>query len=79
MVEVVVLAVVVVVVSRSSRSTSSSVSHRNHVITDYLMTEENAHEGTPSGSLISQLVKNPPAMQETPVQFLGQEETLEKG
>ena len=29
-------------------------------------------------SLITQLVKNPPAMQETPVQFLGREETLEK-
>ena len=30
-------------------------------------------------SLIAQLVKNPPAMQETPVQFLDQEEQLEKG
>ena len=30
-------------------------------------------------SLIAQLVKNLPAMQETPVQFLGQEDTLEKG
>ena len=29
-------------------------------------------------SLISQLVKNPPAKQETPVQFLGQEDPLEK-
>ena len=29
--------------------------------------------------LIDQLVKNPPAMQETPVQFLGQEHPLEKG
>ena len=29
-------------------------------------------------SLIAQLVKNPPAMQETPVQLLGQEDTLEK-
>ena len=27
----------------------------------------------------SQLVKNPPAMQETPVQFLGWEDLLEKG
>ena len=27
---------------------------------------------------IAQLVKNPPAMQETPVQFLGQEDLLEK-
>ena len=30
-------------------------------------------------SLESQLVKNPPAMQETPVQYLGQEDLLEKG
>ena len=28
---------------------------------------------------IAQLVKNPPAMQETLVQFLGQEDPLEKG
>ena len=30
-------------------------------------------------SLIAQLVKNPPAKQETPVQFLGWEDPLEKG
>ena len=30
-------------------------------------------------SMIAQLVKNPPAMQETPVRFLGQEDPLEKG
>ena len=30
-------------------------------------------------SLVAQLVKNPPAMQETPVQFLGQEDPREKG
>ena len=30
-------------------------------------------------SLITQLVKNPLAMQETPVRFLGQEDLLEKG
>ena len=30
-------------------------------------------------SLVAQLVKNPPAMQETPVRFLGQEDSLEKG
>ena len=29
--------------------------------------------------LVAQLVKNLPAMQETPVQFLGQEDPLEKG
>ena len=30
-------------------------------------------------SLVAQLVKNPPATQETMVQFLGQEVPLEKG
>ena len=30
-------------------------------------------------SLVAQPVKNPPAMQETPVRFLGQEDALEKG
>ena len=30
-------------------------------------------------SLMAQLVKNPPAMQEIPVRFLGQDDTLEKG
>ena len=30
-------------------------------------------------SLVAQLVKNLPAMQETPVGFLGQEDPLEKG
>ena len=31
------------------------------------------------GSLVAQLVKYPPAMQETLVQFLGWEDPLEKG
>ena len=30
-------------------------------------------------SLVVQLVNNPPAMQETPVQFLGWKDALEKG
>ena len=30
-------------------------------------------------SLIAQFVKNPPAMQEVPVRFLGREDPLEKG
>ena len=33
----------------------------------------------PGASLEVQLVKNPPAMQETMVQFLGWEDALEKG
>ena len=35
--------------------------------------------GLGGASLVVQLVKNPPAMQETLVQFLGQEDPLEKG
>ena len=31
-----------------------------------------------TASLIAQLVKNPPAMQETPVQFVAQKDPLEK-
>ena len=30
-------------------------------------------------SLVAQLLKNPPAVQKTLIQFLGQEDTLEKG
>ena len=30
-------------------------------------------------SLVAQVIKNPPAMQETPVQFLGWEDPLEEG
>ena len=37
------------------------------------------HHQQPRASLVAQLVKNPPAMQETPVQFLGREDPLEKG
>ena len=35
--------------------------------------------GSSRASLVAQLVKNPPAMQETPVQFLDREDPLEKG
>ena len=37
------------------------------------------HDGSDLVFLIVQLVKNPPAMQETPVRFLGWEDPLEKG
>ena len=39
----------------------------------------NIHLLNDRASLIAQLVKNPPAMQETLVRFLGQEDPLEKG
>ena len=35
--------------------------------------------GVQGASLVAQLVKNPSAMQENPVQFLGWEVPLEKG
>ena len=38
-----------------------------------------AHAAVEPGSLVAQLVKNPPATQETLVQFLGWEDPLEKG
>ena len=38
----------------------------------------NKHD-TKGASQVAQLVKNPPAMQETQVRFLGQEAPLEKG
>ena len=34
--------------------------------------------GGSGASLVAQLIKNLPAMQETPIQFLGQEDPLEK-
>ena len=37
------------------------------------------HFGINRVSLVAQLVKNPPAIQETLVQFLGQEDPVEKG
>ena len=37
------------------------------------------HYDTSGASLLAQLVKHLPAMQETPVQFLGWEDPLEKG
>jgi len=43
-----------------------------HFHTDYTVKYQ------PGASLIAQLVKNLPAMQETPVQFLGLEDPLEK-
>ena len=40
------------------------------------MNKINTHDGA---SLVAQMVKNLPAMQETQVQFLGRQDPLEKG
>ena len=46
---------------------------------EHARVELNIHRLNDRASLIAQLVKNPPAMQETLVRFLGQEDPLEKG
>ena len=46
----------------------------NSLVLDGVSTNEPSQ-----ASLVAQLVKNLPAMQETPVQFLGQEDPLEEG
>ena len=42
------------------------------------MTLNNKNYYFKGASLVAQLLKNPPAMQETPVLFLGREDPLEK-
>ena len=44
-----------------------------------MQTENDRNSTIVGASLVAQLVKNSPAMQETPVQFLGWEDLLEKG
>ena len=44
----------------------------------FLWNKVKDYKGTSGASLIAHLVKNLPAMQETPVRFLGQEDPLEK-
>ena len=59
--------------------------HHNHLSADWLY---HSWESGPkfsnrtvfiTASLVAQLVKNLPAVQETPVRFLGREDLLEKG
>ena len=52
--------------------------HSEEVVYDFKFGEDN-HADLTWASLIAQLVKNPPAMEETPVQFLGWEDLLEQG
>ena len=42
-------------------------------------TQQQQQQQIPRASLVAQLVKNSPAVQETPVQFLGLEDSLQKG
>ena len=48
----------------------------NHMNREMFWTSNVLDQGT---SLVAQLVKNPPTMQETPVCFVGQEDPLENG
>ena len=64
---------------RSSREKIFSLTLRFYSIEAFSGLDE-AHVHCPTGaSLIAQLVKNLPAVQETPVRFLGREDPLEKG
>ena len=49
------------------------------IIWEHQTKRTTSYPGRPWASLIAQLEKNLPAMQETPVQFQGQEDLLEKG
>ena len=52
--------------------------HSEEVVYDFKFGED-SHANLTWASLIAQLVKNLPAIQETPVLFLGQEDPPEKG
>ena len=66
-----------------SRKKKSSLENNNvWIMTNWKMFKEMGlldHLTYPGASLIAQLVKNLLAVQETPVQSLGQEDPLEKG
>ena len=62
--------------TRSGNSTSSILPSE---MGRSLMWLERGRARCCGASLVAQLVKNPPAMQETPVRFLGREDPLEKG
>ena len=50
-----------------------------HEVGEMLIPQFQLQYPAAGASLVAQLVKNPPAMQETPVQFLHWEDLLEKG
>ena len=66
-----------------SLSPSDLVSSVTKIWNDRLKISNNRQVATPlqlkQTYLLAQLVKNPPAMQETPVRFLGWEYPLERG
>ena len=57
------------------RKCTSAEQHLRNCIMDKVTWKSNTYRP----SLVAQLIKTPPAMQETPARFLGQEDPLEKG
>ena len=65
---------------RSHGGTENRVCHHNRYTTLHCNVPKAGELGAPSlKEPRDQLAKNPPAMQEAPAQFLGQEDLLEKG
>ena len=60
-------------------SSYEMLSWMNHKLESRLLEEISTTSDIQMISLVAQLVKNVPAVQETPVRFLGQEDPLEKG
>ena len=63
----------------SPRYCNYSPIKRNKLFFNVLNHRIKMNHSLTNSSLIAQLVKNPPAMQETPVQFLGWKDPMEKG
>ena len=59
-------------------SSYEMLSWMNHKLESRLLEEISTTSDIQMISLVAQLVKNVPAVQETPVRFLGQEDPLEK-
>ena len=52
---------------------------RGQFFQQMMLKQLDIHMAKKQASLVAQMVKNLPAMQETPVRFLGQKDNLEKG
>ena len=61
-----------------SRSVLYQLSHKESPVEVHRSNVSRAKQGSTQAFLVAQIVKNPPAMQKTPVQFLGQEDPLEE-
>ena len=59
---------------KTNKQTNKQKTHTQQILVDW----GNIPSHTVWASLVAQLVKNPPAMQESPIQFPGREDPLEK-